>query len=82
MDKYLRPWKAKNWQVRYNAACCYSRLFEVRGEPALGAKAVGQLELAYEEAGGHLEVGWIRTDPDLEPLKAADEFRAWLASPA
>jgi hypothetical protein len=84
VDRYLRSWRAKNWQVRYNAACCYSRLFEIRGrqEPALGAKAVGQLELAYEEAGGHLEVGWIRTDPDLVPLQAADEFRPWLPSPA
>jgi len=84
VDKYLRPWRARNWQVRYNAACCYSRLFEVSGKTdlTLVKKAVGQLELAYEEAGGHLEVGWIRTDPDLEPLHKAEVFRPWLSNPA
>ncbi|MDP8992039.1 MAG: hypothetical protein M3N31_03150 [Actinomycetota bacterium] len=81
VTRILWPGRAKNWQVRYNAACCYSRLFErERSQPQV-TKAVRQLELAYEEAGGHLELGWLRTDPDLVPLHGADEFRRWLARP-
>ena len=78
---YLRPGRAKNWQVRYNAACCYSRLFERDGHHRLVTQAIRQLELAYEEAGGHLELGWIRTDPDLIPLHGQEEFQRWSASP-
>lgn len=78
---YLRPGRAKNWQVRYNAACCYSRLFERGRDHHNATKAVRQLELAYEEAGGHLELGWIRTDPDLGPLHGEEQFQRWLPRP-
>jgi len=68
----LAPVRAKNWQLRYNAACCYSRLLTVtdaddRDGPY--SRAMRQLDSAYREADGDLDLDWIESDPDLDPLR-------------
>ncbi len=74
ISKRLRCGRVKNWQVRYNVACCYSRYMEHnpgslstkikrRGRPLI-QEAMHELERAYRKAEGHLELSWILRDPD------------------
>ena len=80
VDKRMRFGHAKNWQLRYNAVCCYSwLLLRMQGQAneRLAIKAVTQLDSAYREAVGHLDMAWILTDPDLVHLRATNQFRGW-----
>lgn len=77
--RLLAPGRAKNWQLLYNAACCYSRLMALsrpkQHEPVTdGAgkrcccaycRAMELLDAAFREADGNLDLAWIEHDPDL-----------------
>jgi hypothetical protein len=94
ISKRLRCGRVKNWQVRYNVACCYSRYMEQnpgllstkikrRGRPLI-QETMHELERAYRKAEGHLELSWILRDPDLAALRAGTvgqrrPFVEWLA---
>jgi adenylate cyclase len=54
----------------YNCACLYARLGEV-------ARAVETLRQAI--AGGYENFGWMKHDPDLDPLRSEPDFVALLA---
>ena len=63
--------RAKNWQLRYNAACCYSRLLARGGTDVdrLYREAIRLLDAAYWDAGGDLNLAWVERDPDLQALR-------------
>lgn len=44
----------------------------------LEKRAMEQLSRAFREAGEHLEVAWIRDDPDLEALRHTPDMTDWL----
>lgn len=69
--RLLASGRAKNWQLRYNAACCYSRLLARGGEDVerLYAEAIRLLDAAYWDAGGDLNLKWVESDPDLEAVR-------------
>jgi len=69
--RLLASGRAKNWQLRYNAACCYSRLVALGGKDVdrLYRKAIRLLDAAYWEAGGDLNLAWVERDPDLQPMR-------------
>lgn len=81
--RLLAPGRAKNWQLLYNAACCYSRLVAL-GEPEQNepvtvkagkrcrcayCRAMELLDAAFREADGNLDLVWIEHDPDLVAVR-------------
>lgn len=58
------------WQLSYNLACYYAQL----GTPST---ALTWLETALQRPGsGQMGGGWLRMDPDLEPIRGEPRFEA------
>lgn len=76
----------RHWQVRYNAACCYARIFETTfGLDEVNAEALrSSVELAHRaliDSEGALSRSWVeRGDPDLARVRDTAEFKAQFPS--
>ena len=75
--RVLRPFKAVNWQVRYNVACVLSHLAKASGDDRHVADAVDLVHQAYWDPDSKLKMVWIEHDPDLAYLTATAAYRTW-----
>jgi hypothetical protein len=72
-DHPLRAWLGVNWQVRYNAACYYSRRAKAvktkKQEDALLARANELLTEVLRDPRQEVTGAWLDRDPDLYLLR-------------